>query len=148
VDDLQSRANDKRIQLVNSVAENTCVHADADRLNQVLYNLMDNAIKYGRKAGKVVVAARESDDGKMEICVEDDGPGIPPEARERVFERFYRVDKARSREQGGTGLGLSIVKHIVQSHGGKVWVTSELGNGSAFYFTVTRASITEPLIHH
>jgi two-component system phosphate regulon sensor histidine kinase PhoR len=148
VDDLQSRANDKRIQLVNSVAENTCVHADADRLNQVLYNLVDNAIKYGRKAGKVVVAARESDDGKMEICVEDDGPGIPPEARERVFERFYRVDKARSREQGGTGLGLSIVKHIVQSHGGKVWVTSELGNGSAFYFTVTRASITEPLIHH
>ena len=69
----------------------------------------------------------------------DDGPGIPEEARERVFERFYRVDRARSRDTGGTGLGLSIVKHIVQSHGGEVWVESELGHGAKFFFTLPQA---------
>ena len=72
----------------------------------------------------------------VELCVADDGPGIPTEARERVFERFYRVDKARSRDAGGTGLGLAIVKHIVQSHGGKVWVESEPGKGARFHFTL------------
>jgi two-component system phosphate regulon sensor histidine kinase PhoR len=71
--------------------------------------------------------------------VKDDGPGIPPEARERIFERFYRVDRARSRETGGTGLGLSIVKHIVQAHGGEVCVKSELGHGSTFSFTLPKA---------
>jgi len=71
--------------------------------------------------------------------VADDGPGIPADARDRIFERFYRVDKARSREQGGTGLGLSIVKHIVQAHGGEVWAESELGKGATFYFTVPAA---------
>ena len=72
----------------------------------------------------------------FEVRVQDDGPGIPPEALERVFERFYRVDKARSREQGGTGLGLAIVKHIVQSHGGKAWAKSEPGKGAAIFFTL------------
>jgi signal transduction histidine kinase len=72
----------------------------------------------------------------VEVSVRDDGPGIPPEALERVFERFYRVDKARSRDQGGTGLGLSIVKHIVQSHGGEVWAKSEVGKGTTFFFTL------------
>ena len=72
----------------------------------------------------------------MEGVVQDDGPGIPAEALDRVFERFYRVDKARSREQGGTGLGLAIVKHLVQSHGGKVWATSQPSHGAAFFFTL------------
>jgi two-component system phosphate regulon sensor histidine kinase PhoR len=71
--------------------------------------------------------------------VRDNGPGVPPDAIERIFERFYRVDKARSREQGGTGLGLAIVKHIVQSHGGEVWVKSEPGHGATFYVTLPAA---------
>ena len=74
--------------------------------------------------------------GETEVFVQDDGPGLSAEALERVFERFYRVDKARSRDQGGTGLGLSIVKHIVQSHGGKVWATSEPGRNTTFFFTL------------
>jgi two-component system phosphate regulon sensor histidine kinase PhoR len=78
--------------------------------------------------------------GQVEVFVKDDGPGIPPEALERLFERFYRVDKARSREQGGTGLGLAIVKHIVQSHGGRVWATSEPGQGVTFSFVLPQGS--------
>ena len=74
--------------------------------------------------------------GRVEMWVRDDGPGIPVESRDRVFERFYRVDRARSRETGGTGLGLSIVKHIVQAHGGEVWLKSELGQGTTFHFTL------------
>jgi two-component system phosphate regulon sensor histidine kinase PhoR len=97
---------------------------------------VDNAIKYGSADGRVKVSGRKLDDGKLEIFVHDDGPGIPPEALDRVFERFYRVDKARSRDQGGTGLGLSIVKHIVQAHGGEVWAESELGQGTTFFFTL------------
>jgi len=110
--------------------------ADAHRLEQVLANLVDNAIKYGRAQGSVTVGGRTTDDGKIELSVQDDGPGIPAESLDRVFERFYRVDKARSREQGGTGLGLSIVKHIIQNHGGKVWVKSDLGKGTTFFFTL------------
>ncbi|HUC84867.1 MAG TPA: ATP-binding protein, partial [Candidatus Acidoferrales bacterium] len=113
--------------------------ADADRLDQVFANLVDNAIKYGRANGKVTVNGRKLEDGRLELFVQDDGPGIPPEALDRVFERFYRVDKARSRDQGGTGLGLSIVKHIVQAHGGEVWAKSELGKGAAIFFTLPTA---------
>jgi two-component system phosphate regulon sensor histidine kinase PhoR len=85
--------------------------------------------------------AHRSDARFIEIFVRDDGPGIPTDSLPRVFERFYRVDKARSREQGGTGLGLSIVKHVVQAHGGRVWATSELGTGTTFFFTLSAAHI-------
>ena len=86
--------------------------------------------------GNVTVGGKKLDNGKLEIFVRDNGPGIPPEALDRVFERFYRVDKARSRDQGGTGLGLAIVKHIVHAHGGEVRVVSELGQGATFFFTL------------
>jgi two-component system phosphate regulon sensor histidine kinase PhoR len=133
--DLHARAENKHIELVNELPDLKAL-ADANRLDQVLANLVDNAIKYGRVQGKVIVGGKEVDGPKIEIFVRDDGPGIPMEALDRVFERFYRVDKARSRDQGGTGLGLSIVKHIVQAHGGKVWVESELGKGATFFFTL------------
>ena len=133
LDDFKTRAEAKGMSIVNETPD-LAVRADIDRLEQVLGNLVENAIKYGRSKGTVIVGGRAVDNGQVEVVVQDDGPGIPPEALERLFERFYRVDKARSREQGGTGLGLAIVKHIVQSHGGRVWATSELGRGATFRF--------------
>jgi two-component system phosphate regulon sensor histidine kinase PhoR len=136
--DFKTRTNEKGVKLINDLPE-LIATADANRLEQVLANLVDNAIKYGRAEGTVIVGGQQTDADKLELFVQDDGPGIPPESLDRVFERFYRVDKARSREQGGTGLGLSIVKHIVQSHGGKVWVKSEPGKGATFFFTLPPA---------
>jgi two-component system phosphate regulon sensor histidine kinase PhoR len=133
--DLHARAENRKVALINELPA-LPTRADANRLDQVFANLVDNAIKYGRLGGKVTVSGRKLDEDRLEICVRDDGPGIPPEALDRVFERFYRVDKARSRDQGGTGLGLSIVKHIVQAHGGEVRVESELGKGATFFFTL------------
>lgn len=145
--DFKTHAEAKAMSLVDQVPD-LRVRADADRLEQVLCNLVDNAIKYGRHQGNVCVSARPVDGGQVEVSVQDDGPGIPPESLERVFERFYRVDKARSREQGGTGLGLSIVKHIVQGHGGRAWANSELGHGATFYFTLPQdpGGLQQPLL--
>jgi two-component system phosphate regulon sensor histidine kinase PhoR len=136
VEDLAGPAAEKGVILRNEVPAGLVAWVDADRMQQVILNLVDNGIKYGRTNGSVEVGARRVDEQTVEMWVKDDGPGIPTESLERIFERFYRVDRARSREQGGTGLGLSIVKHIVQSHGGKVWAKSEPGQGSTFYFTV------------
>jgi two-component system, OmpR family, phosphate regulon sensor histidine kinase PhoR len=136
--DLHAKSEGKNISLVNALPELTA-QADVNRLDQVFANLVDNAIKYGRVQGSVRVGGKKLEDGSLEIFVQDDGPGIPPEALDRVFERFYRVDKARSRDQGGTGLGLSIVKHIVQAHGGEARVESEPGKGATFFFTLPAA---------
>ncbi len=135
LEELQPRAQEKKIVMVNEIPEEMSALADPDRIQQVLWNLVDNAVKYGRPEGFAGVGARLRDN-QVEVWVRDDGPGIPLEAQERVFERFYRVDRARSRDQGGTGLGLSIVKHIVQSHGGKVWLESKPGQGTTFYFSL------------
>jgi len=135
--DLKTRAGAKEVALRNELPD-LAANADENRLEQVLANLVDNAIKYGRTQGKVVLGGKNLDGGKIEVFVQDDGPGIPHESLDRVFERFYRVDKARSREQGGTGLGLSIVKHIVQNHGGEVWAKSDPGKGATFFFTLPK----------
>jgi two-component system phosphate regulon sensor histidine kinase PhoR len=100
-------------------------------LDQVLFNLVDNAVKYGGQGGKVLLRA-ESDTDIIRIEVEDDGPGIEPEYRERLFERFFRVDKGRSREMGGTGLGLAIVKHLVLAMHGEVKMVPATPHGSIF----------------
>ena len=109
------------------------VFADRDAIHQVFANLIDNALKYATDTGRIEIGARERL-RNVEFYVRDFGPGIASEHLTRLFERFYRVDKARSREAGGTGLGLAIVKHIVLNHGGETGVTSELGHGSVFWF--------------
>jgi len=133
--DLKPPADNKNVTLLNQLPALNAT-GDAHRLEQVFANLVDNAIKYGRAHGRVTVGGQSLGNGKVEVFVQDDGPGIPVESLDRIFERFYRVDKARSRDQGGTGLGLSIVKHIVQGHGGEVWAKSELGKGATFFFTL------------
>ena len=111
------------------------VNADSEALHQVFSNLVDNALKYGASGGRIIIGARSSPLG-VEFYVRDFGPGISSEHLPRLFERFYRVDKARSRESGGTGLGLAIAKHIVLAHGGTIRAESELNHGSAFLFTL------------
>ena len=135
-DDLRGRAHARGVTIKNQVGPALIVQADPDRLRQVISNLIDNAIKYGRIEGAVVISARSLDSRRIEVSVQDDGPGIPAEACARIFERFFRGDKARSREQGGTGLGLAIVKHVVQAHGGEVRVESAPGAGARFSFTL------------
>jgi two-component system phosphate regulon sensor histidine kinase PhoR len=139
--DLGPRAEGRGVTLANDVPETLGAKADADRLEQVLLNLVENAIKHGREQGRVTVGGRSVAGHRIELWVRDDGPGIPPESRDRVFERFYRVDRARTRDKGGTGLGLSIVKHIINAHGGQVWVQSEVGRGSTFFITLPKASV-------
>ena len=125
----------KKVSFLNLVPAGCAVSADRDKLSQVLINLLDNAVKYNREGGEVKISS-SVESGFVKISVEDTGPGIAPEHLARIFERFYRVDKARSRELGGTGLGLSIVKHLVELHGGLTGVESVEGRGSAFWFTL------------
>jgi len=128
---LAPRCKKQRVRLRNETAEACRITADRRRLEQILTNLVDNAIKFNRPDGEVVVATATSDDGAhLLIKVRDTGPGIPAEHLTRVFERFYRVDKARSRDLGGTGLGLAIVKHIVQAHKGNLTIESVLQKGT------------------
>jgi len=111
------------------------IAGDRRRLTEVLQNLLDNAVQYTPSGGKIEVLAR-TQGREVQFTVNDTGIGIPKAEQARIFERFYRVDTARSREVGGTGLGLSIAKHIVEAHAGRIWVESELGQGSSFHFTV------------
>jgi two-component system phosphate regulon sensor histidine kinase PhoR len=141
LEDFAAKAKTRGVTLVHEVPTGLVARADPNRLRQVLANLIDNAIKYGSANGRVVGRGRALEDGRVELSVRDDGPGIPPEAVARIFERFYRVDKARSREQGGTGLGLAIVKNVITAHGGEVRVESTLGAGTEFF--VTLPAVTE-----
>jgi two-component system phosphate regulon sensor histidine kinase PhoR len=114
------------------------VLADRDAIHHVFGNLLENAVKYGGLGTRIILGARPAEDA-VEFYVQDFGPGIPSEHLSRLFERFYRVDKARSRESGGTGLGLSIAKHIVLAHGGSIRAESELNHGATFLFTLPSA---------
>ena len=131
VTDWSMRSAEKKIALTAEITPGLPqISADVFRLEQVLGNLIDNAIKYTNSGGRVIVRAAVADGG-VEIRVEDTGLGIPSADLPRIFERFYRADKGRSREHGGTGLGLSIVKHIVLAHGGTVRAESEHGKGTS-----------------
>jgi len=133
-----ARAKGLAIELVDS--PDVQVFADRDAIHQVFANLIDNALKYASSTEKLEIGA-VAKAGNVEFYVRDFGPGISSEHLQRLFERFYRVDKARSREAGGTGLGLAIVKHIVLNHGGEAGVTSQLGHGSVFWFRLPLSKV-------
>jgi two-component system, OmpR family, phosphate regulon sensor histidine kinase PhoR len=139
LDDAALIARARSVTLENEMPPGVSARADPERLRQVFANLIDNAIKYGRSDGRVVIRGRAVDSSRVEFSVCDDGPGIAADAAARIFERFYRVDKARSREQGGTGLGLAIVKNVVQAHEGDVRVETAPGRGTAFIITLPAA---------
>jgi two-component system, OmpR family, phosphate regulon sensor histidine kinase PhoR len=128
---LSNKAQERGIKLISEVSDETKVFADAIRLEQMLTNLIDNAVKFNREQGSVTVSYT-SGGAKDLISVADTGEGISGEHLQRIFERFYRTDRARSREIGGTGLGLAIVKHLARLHGGEISVSSNLGKGSVF----------------
>ena len=137
-----ARAHGIDLQVEDSAQD--LVSADREAIHQVFSNLIDNALKYAASGGRLVLGARRSDDA-VEFYVRDFGPGIPFEHLQRLFERFYRVDKARSRESGGTGLGLAIAKHIVLAHDGTIRAESELNHGSEFLFTLPLATDSSPM---
>lgn len=124
--------NDIKLMLLGTTAY---INADKSMMDEVLYNLCDNAIRYNNKGGNVIVDVSNTLDGKVKLTVKDNGIGIGKEHQERIFERFYRVDKSRSRESGGTGLGLAIVKHILTSHGAELSLASEPGKGTSITVT-------------
>ncbi len=137
VQTFKDRAASRDIELSMMNTATSAVAVDRDAIHQVFSNLIDNALKYGNGGSKVLVGACETEEG-VQFFVRDFGSGIPSEHLPRLFERFYRVDKARSHESGGTGLGLAIAKHVVRAHSGTIYVDSELNHGSTFYFTLPR----------
>ncbi len=128
---LSGKAKEREIKLINEAAKETFIFADSMRLEQMLTNLIDNAVKFNHEKGAVRVGFTRKN-GKDYISITDTGEGISADHLQRIFERFYRTDRARSREIGGTGLGLAIVKHLARLHGGEVSVVSTLGKGSIF----------------
>jgi two-component system phosphate regulon sensor histidine kinase PhoR len=134
---LSSKALTRRIALVNEILPDTMVDADPVRLDQMLTNLIDNAIKFNRESGTVTVSSA-STDTSVTISVADTGEGIMSDNLQRIFERFYRIDRGRARDVGGTGLGLAIVKHLARLHGGEVTVASKLGHGTVFTIELPR----------
>jgi two-component system phosphate regulon sensor histidine kinase PhoR len=133
---LAAKASSRGIIVNNCVDPGVVVFADTRRLEQMLTNLVDNAIKFNREGGTVTVRCENG--ARTRILVQDTGDGIPAHHLERLFERFYRIDRARSREMGGTGLGLAIVKHLALAHGGEVNVKSKLGEGTVFAIDIPR----------
>ncbi|MBC7389930.1 MAG: ATP-binding protein [Opitutaceae bacterium] len=138
---LEDKAEEKEIKLILDAAQNhIIVLADPFRIKQAFINLVDNAIKYGNDKGEVRVGL-DKDKDHVHVTIKDDGPGIAPEHIARVFDRFYRVEKSRSKEKGGTGLGLSIVQKVIESHSSKVSVTSKIGKGTIFAFKLKTSNI-------
>ena len=139
----QELASSRDVELSVINTSSSAVLVDRYAIHQVLANLIDNALKYGDQGGKILLGACETEDG-VQFYVRDFGAGISSEHLPRLFERFYRVDKARSRESGGTGLGLAIAKHVVRAHAGTIRAESELNHGSTFYFTLPRQMAPVP----
>ena len=132
-----SQIKKKGISVSLEISAGLRLKADKERIQQVLVNLIDNAVKFNKENGSIKIYVQDSG-ATIKVTVEDSGQGIPEKDKPRIFERFYRVDKARSRELGGTGLGLSIVKHIIELHGGSAGVESTEGLGSKFFFVLPK----------
>ncbi len=144
VDQLEEKAEDKQIPVsVINEHEHMYVYADYRRIYQVVTNLISNSLKYTKKGGKIWVLVEELPNEIM-VGVKDSGRGIPEEDVSRIFERFYRVEKSRSKTRGGTGLGLAIVKHILEAHGSSIQVASEYGVGSKFWFHLQKGIPADP----
>jgi two-component system phosphate regulon sensor histidine kinase PhoR len=136
---LQTQAERGQLELIAQLtAQLPPVLADAERIQRVMTNLLYNAIKFTPAQGKIIVSAEVEKD-EMIISVKDTGIGIPDSDIDRIFERFYKLDRARTRGRGGTGLGLAICKHVVEAHNGRIWVKSREGKGSTFYFSLPLA---------
>jgi len=138
-------AKEKRFGLRTDVSEPFCyVNADRNKMTQVLLNLISNAISYGNEGGELCINVVEIEN-TYNIQIKDNGPGIEPEHIPRLFERFYRVEKSRNRNEGGSGLGLAIVKHIIESHGQQIQVSSTFGIGTTFTFSLEKSKATGPV---
>ena len=143
VDQLEEKSEKKEIRLkLMDPQHKLLVHADWQRITQVVTNLVSNAINYTGEGGEVIISF-ETSKKNITTSVTDTGDGIPQQHFSRIFERFYRVDKSRSREKGGTGLGLAIVKHILEGHGSRAEVESEVGKGSTFSFKLQKSKDDE-----
>jgi two-component system phosphate regulon sensor histidine kinase PhoR len=143
IDLLEIKANKKNMKLIlnkPNLLNEVFVFADKEKIEIVLTNLISNAIKYGKQNGKCEVSVKSPGGKKIDIAVSDDGEGIKKIHLQRIFERFYRIDRHRSREVGGSGLGLSIVKHILEAHGERIYVESEFSIGTSFYFSLPKGS--------
>lgn len=138
---IREEARAKNIAIYLPAEKNIIIEGDKDRIQQIVLNLVSNAINYTPDNGEVTITLQERDPKNIEMKIVDTGIGIPPEHVSRIFERFYRVDKARSRESGGTGLGLAIVKHLIDSHHGMIHVESEEGRGTTFTVILPRRQI-------
>ncbi|ERI08617.1 two-component system histidine kinase PnpS [Aneurinibacillus aneurinilyticus] len=138
---IREEARAKNIAIYLPTEKNLIIEGDKDRIQQIILNLVSNAINYTPDNGEVTITLQERDSKSIEMKIADTGIGIPPEHISRIFERFYRVDKARSRESGGTGLGLAIVKHLIDSHHGMIHVESEEGRGTTFTVILPRRQV-------
>jgi len=137
---VDSEARERHVHLIREEMQDVCVAGSRLRLEQAFLNLLANAIKFNRPEGEVRVRVTQNDDGRIAVMISDTGVGIPSQDLPRIFERFYRVDKARSRQVGGTGLGLSIVKHVIERMNGTVTVDSQVGKGTTFQVLLPAAA--------
>ena len=136
---MQTQIDEKKIDLVLDIPQGLCpVMADRLRLTQVMTNLVSNACKYSPQGARVTIQAREEDEG-VRIDVSDTGIGISPEDQEQLFTKFFRADNSPTREVSGSGLGLYITKHLIEAHGGRIWASSRIGEGTTFSFTWPKA---------
>ena len=136
--EFESEKNNTKLLVYNENNTPVIVNADKERILQVLTNLVVNSIKYGKEGGYTEVKVEEYDKDRIIVRVKDNGEGIEDEHLPRLFERFYRIDKNRSRKKGGSGLGLSIVKHIIEAHQEQIFVESKIGQGTEFSFTLKK----------